>query len=207
MVHIDVTKEELPEIEVKGKYALFTDLRVEQGTVPDGMYCYALRHGDDDGFPCTVEEQVTVNYFGAVLLAEPLDFGGKKQIPVGYEDFAFTGEHLTAGQFMEKMGRFKSEGVFEYNGFHFRPVRSFDRKEGGMSLKGMSEYLRDARGTAVGRMAYDYDKFYGGFRGKYGKDTPADIFLCLENGKEYIPCENSLMEYTKGREVKKEKAR
>ena len=109
MVHIDVTKEELPEIEVKGKYALFTDLRVEQGTVPAGMYCYALRHGDDDSFPCTVEEQVTVNYFGAVLLAEPLDFGGKKQIPVGYEDFAFTGERMNARQFMEKMVRMEKE--------------------------------------------------------------------------------------------------
>ena len=54
---------------------------------------------------------------------------------------------------------------------------------------------------------YDYDRFYGGFREKYGKDTLADIFLCLETGKEYIPCKNKLMEYTKDREVKKEKAR
>ena len=207
MVYIDVTKEELPEIEIKGRYALFTDLRVEQGTVPDGMYCYALRHGDDDGFPCTIEEQVKVNYFGAVLLAEPLDFGGKDHIPVGYEDFGFTGERFNARQFMEKMERFKTEGVFEYNGFHFIPVRKFDQKERDMSLKDISKYLRDAKGTAVGRMAYDYDKFYGGFRRKYGKDTPADIFLCLEDGKEYIPGENSLMEYTRGREIKKEKAR
>lgn len=207
MVYIDVTKEELPEIEIKGKYALFTDLRVEQGTVPDGMYCYALRHGDDDVFPCTVEEQVKVNYFGAVLLAEPLDFGGKDSIPVGYEDFGFTGERLNTRQFMEKMERFRTEGVFEYNGFHYLPVRTFNQEEKDMSLKEISRFLRDVKGTALGMVPYDYDRFYGGFREKYGKDTPADIFLCLETGKEYIPCEYKLMEYTKDREVKKEKAR
>lgn len=207
MDHIDVTKKKLSEIEVKGRLALFTDLRVDKETVPDGMYCYALRHGDDFGIPCSIEEKVAVNYFGAILTTEPFDFENRRYIEVKYEDFAFTGEHLNIRQFKEKMERMKAGEIFEYQGFHYQPVRSFNRQERDMSLKEISAYLCDTKDTAIGRAGYDYDKFYSGFRAKYGRDTTADIFLCLETGKEYIPCENSLMEYTREQVVQKGKAR
>lgn len=106
------------------------------------------------------EQNVAVNYFGAVIVTAPFDFGNEDYMPVSYEDFGFTGEHLTLSEYAEKMEKFQSEGIFEYNGFHYVPVRSFNQEEKDMSLKEISKYLRDARKAMLGSEAYDYTKFY-----------------------------------------------
>ena len=102
MEAIDVEKEMLEEVELLGRTGYFTELRVDKETVPEGMYCYELRHGDDNGFPASVEESVRVNYFGAVLFTEKLELGEEKALQIGYEDFAFTGEQMYLAQAQEK---------------------------------------------------------------------------------------------------------
>lgn len=98
METVDVQKEVLEEVELLGRTGYFTELRVDKETVPEGMHCYELRHGDDDGFPVSVEENVRVNYFGAVLLAEALELGEEKALQFGYEDFGYTGEQMYLSQ-------------------------------------------------------------------------------------------------------------
>lgn len=98
METVDVQKEVLEEVELLGRTGYFTELRVDKKTVPEGMHCYELRHGDDDGFPVSVEENVRVNYFGAVLLAEALELGKEKALQFGYEDFGYTGEQMYLSQ-------------------------------------------------------------------------------------------------------------
>ena len=102
METVDVQKEVLEEVELMGRTGYFTELRVDKETVPEGMHCYELRHGDDDGFPVSVEENVRVNYFGAVLLAEALELGEEKALQFGYEDFGYTGEQMYLSQIQEK---------------------------------------------------------------------------------------------------------
>ena len=89
---VDVRKEVLDEVELLGRTGYFTELRVDKETVPEGMHCYELRHGDDWRVPVSVEESVRVNYFGAVLLAEALELGEEKALQFGHEDFSYTGE-------------------------------------------------------------------------------------------------------------------
>lgn len=55
-------------------------------------------------------------------------------MPVSYDNFEFTGEHLTVSEYAEKMEQFKSKGIFEYNGFHYVLVRSFYQEEIDMLL-------------------------------------------------------------------------
>lgn len=105
MEKVDLTQEEMEEVEVKGKLALFTGLRLDKNPVPEGMYIYALRHGDDTGIPCSIEKHVKVNYFGTIITAEPFDFGDKNYISVKYDDFGFTGEYLNVMEFAEKMDK------------------------------------------------------------------------------------------------------
>ena len=105
MEKVDLTKEEMEEVEIKGKLALFTGLRPDKNLVPEGMYIYALRHGDDAGIPCSIEKHVKVNYFGTIITTEPFDFGDKDYISVKYDDFGFTGEYLNVMQFAEKMDK------------------------------------------------------------------------------------------------------
>lgn len=102
MEAVDVSKEMLEEVELLGRTGYFTELRVDKETVPEGMHCYELRHGDDDGFPASVEESVRVNYFGAVLFAEALELGEEKTLQLGYENFAFTGEQMYLSQVQEQ---------------------------------------------------------------------------------------------------------
>lgn len=87
-------------VEILGRRALFTGRRVDRATVPEGLYCYSLRHGGDMGFPVSIEEKVAVDYFGAVLTAEKFEFGNMDYLPLGYEDFRYTGSICRLKDFM-----------------------------------------------------------------------------------------------------------
>lgn len=102
METVDVQREALGEVELLGRTGYFTGLRVDRGTVPEGMHCYELRHGSDDSFPVSVEENVRVNYFGAVLLTETLELGEGKALQLGCEDFGYAGGQVRLSQLMGK---------------------------------------------------------------------------------------------------------
>ena len=202
MKEVDIRGHLLSEVEIYGRLALFTDLRVKKDKLPEDMYCYDMRHGDDMGEPVTVENRVVVNHFGTLLTTIPFDFGDSDYLSVDYEKFWFTGERMTLEQYREKMCEYQSLESFEYMGFHYVPLRRFDIEEEKMSLKDMSRYLVSSRASDVGKAEYSFKDFY-----KASGDNEADIFLCVENGKQYIPCENELMKYQPSRHQKQEKRR
>ena len=95
-------KEEYDEIELFDKPALFSNGRVDRDKLPEGLYVYDLRGGDDDpGAPVTVENRVVVNHAGSVILSEPLDFGEADYLALG-EDMNFTGGEATLKHFFEQ---------------------------------------------------------------------------------------------------------
>ncbi len=95
-------KEEYDEIELFGKPALFSNGRVDRNKLPEGLYAYDLRGGDDDpGAPVTVENRVVVNHVGSVILSEPLDFGEADYLALG-EDMNFIGGEATLKHFFEQ---------------------------------------------------------------------------------------------------------
>ena len=62
------------EVEVLGKRGLFSELRVNKDTIPEGYYMYEARHSDEDwGEPCEIAEWIMVNFFGTLLMKEPLE--------------------------------------------------------------------------------------------------------------------------------------
>lgn len=66
------------EVTILGVPALFTDLRVDRSTVPDGVYRYELRYSDDyGGEPVELARGIMVDFFGTVLTREPI------QLPIG----------------------------------------------------------------------------------------------------------------------------
>lgn len=97
---IDVSREIFSEMEILDRKVLFTELRVDKSTVPENVYCYAMRHGDDDSFPVTLEENVTVNYFGTILTTKPFDMGKEGYLPI--DDYGFTGEEMKLEEFLLK---------------------------------------------------------------------------------------------------------
>ena len=84
-----------------GKFALFTNGRLTDADIPQGLYCYHLRHSDDGGCFCSVEPKVGVNHGGSVITKEPLDFGAEGYIPFTDDtEPNFIGGEQTLGEFL-----------------------------------------------------------------------------------------------------------
>ena len=93
--------EEYQQIELLGKFALFTNGRLTDADIPQGLYCYHLRHSDDGGCFCSVEPKVGVNHGGSVITKEPLDFGAEGYIPFTDDtEPNFIGGEQTLGEFL-----------------------------------------------------------------------------------------------------------
>ncbi len=74
----DAMQEEFEEVMVLGRPALFTGVRIERDTVPEGLYLYEVR-GNDNGGDDTVQiaKGIPVNcmvpHFGSIITRELLD--------------------------------------------------------------------------------------------------------------------------------------
>jgi len=88
--------------EAAGQKVLFTPLRIDRATVPDGFYCYDLRHADNDSIACTIENNVLVNYFGTILSEEPFDFGKNDYIELEDSIDFLSVPKTTLQEFMEE---------------------------------------------------------------------------------------------------------
>ncbi len=95
--------EELQEVEIFDKPGLFSNGRLRDKEVPEGLYRYDLRGSDyDPGQPVTVEKIVVVNHAASVLMAEELDLGVDGRLELGEDGLNFTGAELTVREFMEE---------------------------------------------------------------------------------------------------------
>ncbi len=95
-----MTDEKLEVVEVLGQTALFTNGRVTQKELPDGLYKYDLREGESIAF-ATIEPSVAVNHAGTIIAKEPIIFGEE-----GYIEFDddsspnFLGDEMSVEEFL-----------------------------------------------------------------------------------------------------------
>ena len=99
-------------------------------------------------------------------------------------------------------------GVFEYGGYHFKPYRQFRKGEVERRLEGDSRPWKIDAAYAMRNMSSDFglglstydwkkdgtDYSHKGFYTASG-NSDADIFMCVENGRLYVPHENELFQY------------
>ena len=99
---IDAAKEIYEHIELFGKPALFSNFRIDKGTVPQELYCYDLRGSDNDpGIPISLERTVAINHAGCIIIAENIDLSDKGYIRIKGK-LNFLGEHLSISDFCER---------------------------------------------------------------------------------------------------------
>ena len=68
MAVFDATKEGYMLAEIDGKPVLFTNMRLDRDTVPEGLFCYDVRDSDDlDGSFAEIKRSVMVNHWGTIL--------------------------------------------------------------------------------------------------------------------------------------------
>ena len=92
------------EVVICGIPALFTSLRIDRRTVPDGMHLYEIRHSDEDwGEPCQLARHILINHYGSVLTSEPIQFPPDGGLDLDSETFHFSDAGFrTIPEFLEK---------------------------------------------------------------------------------------------------------
>ena len=120
---IDLQKEtildkQLQEIEIFDKPGLFSNGRLRDEDVPEGLYRYDLCGSDyDPGQPILVEKTVIVNHAASVLMAEELDLGADGRLELGEEGLNFTGGLLTVREFMKEQEE-KNNGLLHGDSYN-----------------------------------------------------------------------------------------
>ena len=113
-----ILDEQLQEIEIFDKPGLFSNGRLRDEDVPEGLYRYDLRGSDyDPGQPILVEKTVIVNHAASVLMAEELDLGADGRLELGEEDLNFTGGLLTVREFMKEQEE-KNNGLLHGDSYN-----------------------------------------------------------------------------------------
>ena len=101
MALFDARTHDFEEVEIFEKPALFTCLRIDSRTVPNGIYKYEVRHDDDmQGIACQLGRRIVVNHWGTLLTREPieLDKDGFKNLTEEDLNYA-TGDCRTLKQY------------------------------------------------------------------------------------------------------------
>ena len=95
---------EYQEIEIFDIPGLFSNGRIADADIPEGMYRYDLRGSDDDpGLPVSVEDHVLVNHAGSILTAKPLDIPENGSLMLTEDEgLNFTGGSVTAYHFLNE---------------------------------------------------------------------------------------------------------
>ena len=100
----DAQKVTYQEVTIFDRPALFTECRIDRTTVPEGVYRYELRHGDEDwGEPIELSRSLMVNFYGTVLTREPFQLPIDGWIPLESGSLSFQdGGCRTLAEFQEK---------------------------------------------------------------------------------------------------------
>lgn len=71
---------------VQGKPYLFTNLRVDRKSIPDGFHAYDVRDDDCDGQFWEIQNFVMVNHWGTIIGLEPVKLDANSQYWCAPED-------------------------------------------------------------------------------------------------------------------------
>lgn len=97
----DARKEEYEVLEFLDPCVLFTEMRIDRSTVPDGLYSYDLRHDDNGGANIReVCDYVRVNHFGSIICKNPIEMRDGETRFITDEDYSFLGNISTLEDFI-----------------------------------------------------------------------------------------------------------
>ena len=104
MPRYDAMTEDFQEAAILDKPALFTPLRIDRATVPNGYYLYEVRHDDDcRGDAVQIARNIVVNHWGSLITRDEIPLP-----PDGYLDIDPDALNYSAGdcrsmaEFMKK---------------------------------------------------------------------------------------------------------
>lgn len=98
MTPFDAAKEGYELTDIDGRPVLFTNMRLDRDTVPEGLFCYDVRDSDNlDGSMAEVKPFVLVNHWGTILSKEPFPLGEHGSYYP--EDWGYLGQDMSLAEY------------------------------------------------------------------------------------------------------------
>lgn len=98
MKPLDATTQQYELAEIDQRIVLFTNMRLDRDTVPEGLYCYDVRDSDNlDGSMVEVKPYLMVNHWGTIVSREP--FPMNEWGSYYPEDWGYLSDTLTLSEF------------------------------------------------------------------------------------------------------------
>ena len=98
---VNAQEESFELMELFGKTVLFTNMRVDRSTVPEGLYVYELRDEDCTGDICEIKPFIMVNHWGTIICKEPIELDTKwnsKFVDEG--DYCYLGDTAKLNEYL-----------------------------------------------------------------------------------------------------------
>lgn len=90
-------------VSFQGKPVLLAHERIDKGTLPQGVYCYDIRHSDSNfNKPATLENRVAVNFYGTIITKEPIPLPAEDYLQIKRGELVFRGaKQMRLADFLE----------------------------------------------------------------------------------------------------------
>lgn len=76
---------------------MFTSLRIDRYSIPNGLFCYSIRHDDEClGEPCSVNNDVLVNHYGDIISKKPF----KNKFYLSDGDFSLVDDNISLEKYL-----------------------------------------------------------------------------------------------------------
>jgi len=101
-IRLNAMAEDFDEVTILEKPALFTLLRIDRSTVPNGYHVYEIRH-DDEGDPAQLAKSVLVNHFGSLITRSEIKLSADGCLDIEYDALNFgEGTYSSMTDFMDR---------------------------------------------------------------------------------------------------------
>jgi len=97
-------KETFEEVSIFGKPALFTPIRINRNTVPEGCYLYEIRHDDDGkGDAVQIARNIAVNHLGSLIARHEINLPSDGYLDIEPDDLKYnTGNCRNVEDYVKK---------------------------------------------------------------------------------------------------------
>ena len=129
-------------MELLGVNGLFTNMRVDRNSLPEGFYKYSLREGEDDFFS-SVKSNVLVNHMGDFICKQELDLKDQDELDLDGE-YSFTNEDVDLDEFFGEDIKMKIAQEIDDFSFNFDTYEYKDRMPSGATREDAVEDMRAA---------------------------------------------------------------
>ncbi len=117
MKPLDARNEHYTLIDMDGHICLFTNMRLDRDTIPEGLHCYDVRDDSGDGTFAQIQNFVMVDHWGTIITKDPIPMDPQwhcywpKQDAEYFSNDSFTLEEFQTTPIAELLARAQGDSL------------------------------------------------------------------------------------------------